>query len=184
MSTEKSAEKELGKIGGKRTRKNRRKKNSRSEIFWEKQPSQSLHAPLSLSLSFLSLSRGLNSSPPGGRGGMSAQPLKGGVADSGVAGPAAAVAMPPVDNGAAGKSMSPTTTTTLPPSSQQQQGQQQQQQSRHKVVIVWFRRDLRVSDNPALMAAAAEADFVVRLFGEIDTFLRFRSANRSLDFFL
>jgi len=115
---------------------------------------------------------------------MSAQPLKGGVADSGVAGPAAAVAMPPVDNGAAGKSMSPTTTTTLPPSSQQQQGQQQQQQSRHKVAIVLFRRDLRVSDNPALMAAAAEADFVVRLFGEIDTFLRFRSANRSLDFFL
>ena len=88
------------------------------------------------------------------------QPPEGGVADScGAAGPAAAAAALPVIDGQAtmtGKSMSPNnTTTTLPPS-------QQQGQSRHKVAIVWFRRDLRVSDNPALMAAAAEADFVVR----------------------
>lgn len=38
-----------------------------------------------------------------------------------------------------------------------------QQPPRHRVAIFWFRRDLRVSDNPALMAAAAEADYVVRV---------------------
>ena len=86
---------------------------------------------------------------------MSPQPPEGRVADSGAAGPAAAAAVKPVF----APSMSPNNaTTTLPPSSQQQQ----QGQSRHKVAIVWFRRDMRVSDNPALMAAAAEADFVVR----------------------
>ncbi len=30
--------------------------------------------------------------------------------------------------------------------------------------IVWFRRDLRVTDNPALAAAIAEADIVVPVF--------------------
>ena len=29
--------------------------------------------------------------------------------------------------------------------------------------IVWFRRDLRVTDNPALMAALAESDRVDRM---------------------
>ena len=122
---------------------------------------------------------------------MSAQPHEGRVADSGAAGLAAALAVPPVDDGAAaGKSMirptaTTTTTTTLLPSSQQGQQQgKQQQQTRHKVAIVWFRRDLRVSDNPALMAAAAEADFVVRRsFGQNGGFARQIARSRSFDFF-
>ena len=93
---------------------------------------------------------------------MSPQPPACVVADSsGAAGPAgAATAAPAAMMHVADKGQATTTTekslSTLPPS------QQQQGQSRHKVAIVWFRRDLRVSDNPALMAAAAEADFVVR----------------------
>ncbi|KGA04313.1 MAG: hypothetical protein GM47_1895 [actinobacterium acIB-AMD-6] len=30
--------------------------------------------------------------------------------------------------------------------------------------IVWFRRDLRISDNPALLAALAESDEIVPVF--------------------
>lgn len=97
---------------------------------------------------------------------MSPQPPEGGFADSsGAAGPAAAAIAPgaaamPVGVVDGQATMTGTTATLPPPSQQQQQGQ-----SRHKVAIVWFRRDLRVSDNPALMAAAAEADFVVRREG-------------------
>lgn len=60
------------------------------------------------------------------------------------------------DEAARANAALPTTTTANPSSSSLPQ------QQRHRVAIVWFRRDLRVSDNPALMAAAAEADYVVR----------------------
>ena len=85
---------------------------------------------------------------------MSPQPPEGGIADSsGAAGPAAAAAAAVT---AVAAMPVPGAETTVPATNTEQQ------QSRHKVAIVWFRRDLRVSDNPALMAAAAEADFVVR----------------------
>lgn len=92
---------------------------------------------------------------------MSPQPPEGAVADSsGAAGPAAAAA-PAV--AAAPAAMPAFKAMTAPsPSPATNTEQEQQQQNRHRVAIVWFRRDLRVSDNPALMAAAAEADFVVR----------------------
>ena len=47
--------------------------------------------------------------------------------------------------------------------------------------IVWFRRDLRVHDHPALVRAAREFDRVVPVFVFDDALLggRFRSANRT-----
>lgn len=49
-----------------------------------------------------------------------------------------------------------------------------------RVAVVWFRRDLRVHDHPALVAAAAEADVVVPLFVLDDALLggRWPAPNR------
>ncbi len=50
-----------------------------------------------------------------------------------------------------------------------------------RTAIVWFRRDLRLHDHPALLAAMERADRVVPLF-VVDTTLlggRFASANRT-----
>ena len=53
-----------------------------------------------------------------------------------------------------------------------------------RLAIVWFRRDLRVHDHPALVAAAAEADVVVPLYVFDERLLAGRMASPNRAWFL
>ncbi len=53
-----------------------------------------------------------------------------------------------------------------------------------RIAIVWFRRDLRVHDHPALVAAAAEADVVVPLYVFDERLLAGRMASPNRAWFL